>query len=346
MPVVACLASMHADLDKHPVAHGADAPSVPVIDAAHLGDEHARGDCVAAIADACRHWGFFQLVNHGVGDALTAAVWRQTQWFFAQSDAVKASVLRTLDNPWGYYRNELTKNQRDKKEVFDFTSEGVDPIYSGQNRWPVGYAEFRSVLLRYFDACTDLAHRLLAVFCEGLGLAGDTLAGQFGAQHTGFVRLNYYPVNDPLDATMQDSTPVADMGVHHHTDAGGLTILLQDHIGGLQVHRDGRWYPVEPLAGGLVINTGDMMQVWSNDHYVAAMHRVLAMDSEDRYSVPFFFNPRADAVVVPLTHGAGGHGAPRYRPVNWAAFRGQRTAGDYADYGDEVQIEQFRKATR
>ena len=33
----------------------------------------------------------------------------------------KLKILRSRDNPWGFYHNELTKNQRDKKQVFDFT---------------------------------------------------------------------------------------------------------------------------------------------------------------------------------------------------------------------------------
>ena len=33
---------------------------------------------------------------------------------------------------------------------------------------------------------------------------------------------------------------------------------------------------------------------------------------------------------------------PRYRSINWSVFRGRRTDGDYADYGPEVQIAQFR----
>ena len=33
---------------------------------------------------------------------------------------------------------------------------------------------------------------------------------------------------------------------------------------------------------------------------------------------------------------------PHYRPINWGEFRASRTAGDYADYGDEIQISDYR----
>jgi hypothetical protein len=31
----------------------------------------------------------------------------------------------------------------------------------------------------------------------------------------------------------------------------------------------------------------------------------------------------------------------RYRSINWREFRSRRAAGDYADYGEEVQITQY-----
>ena len=46
-----------------------------------------------------------------------------------------------------------------------------------------------------------------------------------------------------------------------------------------------------PVAGAFTINVGDMLQVYSNDRYVAPLHRVLANRERCRYSAPFFFNP-------------------------------------------------------
>ena len=141
---------------------------------------------------------------------------------------------------------------------------------------------------------------------------------------------------------MTEELPDADLGVHHHTDAGALTILLQDEVGGLQVHRSGCWHEIPPVEGGFVINTGDMMQVWSNGRYQAAMHRVLAMEKCDRYSIPFFFNPSAETQVRPLPTVVSDSRPRAYRTINWAEFRGKRTDGDYANYGTEVQISQYR----
>ena len=156
------------------------------------------------------------------------------------------------------------------------------------------------------------------------------------------MRLNYYPVTDPLAATRTSQQTIADLGVHHHTDAGALTVLLQDDVGGLQVYRDGYWHDIPPVPGAFVINTGDMMQVWSNDIYKAAIHRGLAMESRNRYSIPFFYNPSATAKVSPLSTVISEERPKRYNTITWSEFRGKRTDGDYADYGAEVQISQFR----
>jgi len=339
--------SGETDLDQHQTdSSGRLAESVPIIDIGDLAaGVGASGDrSIGEIANAAREWGFFQVVNHGISETIVDQAWQQAERFFAQSMVTKEAIMRTRENPWGYYNNELTKNQRDKKEVFDFTADGVDPIYAASNRWPEFDPEFRVVMVAYRDACAKLALRLLQAFCHGLGLPADYLSADFDPHHTGFIRLNYYPVKDPMGHHEDVArTVVADKGVHHHTDAGALTILSQDAVGGLQVHKDGCWHDVPPVAGAFVINTGDMMQVWSNDVYHAAVHRVLAMDSADRYSIPFFYNPAAGTRVAPLSTVVTDQDPAHYRTIDWSEYRGKRTDGDYADYGAEVQISQFRR---
>jgi isopenicillin N synthase-like dioxygenase len=330
------------NLDDHPVAQSsALARSVPVVDLGGLIDGQAT-TVIGEVAAACREWGFFQVVNHGVADELIDNVWRHTRRFFRLPRDAKVSIRRTRENPWGYYDNELTKNQRDKKEVFDYTNEGVDPIYRSENRWPDTNDAFRATMLAYLEACTELSLRLLEAFCAGLDLPADGLKEHFIPEHTGFIRLNHYPVADPMACAAIENLSDAGFGVHHHTDAGALTILLQDKTGGLQVHKDDCWHDVPPLEGAFVINTGDMMQVWSNDIYQAATHRVLAMENRGRYSIPFFFNPAAKTRVRPLQTAINESRPCAYRAIEWAEFRGKRTDGDYADYGAEIQISQYR----
>lgn len=338
--------SSQPDLDRYPVADSAEfGATVPVIDIAAVArDPNGTGaaDSIREIAAACREWGFFQVVNHGIPVELVEATVQQMRWLFAEPQDRKEHLLRTRENPWGYYNNELTKNQRDKKEVFDFTTDGADPIYGMRNRWPDGNEDFSRTMRRYLNACESLSLTLLQAFCVGLDLPPEHMHRHFSSGHTGFVRLNYYPVRDPMSGSTVPHQDDADLGVHHHTDAGALTVLLQDDVGGLQVYRDEHWHDIAPVQGALVINTGDMMQVWSNDLYQAAIHRVLAMQDRDRYSIPFFFNPAANTRVSPLSTTVTAVRPVRYRTIDWSDFRGKRTDGDYANYGPEVQISQYR----
>jgi isopenicillin N synthase-like dioxygenase len=334
------------DIDRQPVAkQNPVIQPLPVIDlAAFLHDASSKAalSAIDQIAQACKTWGVFQVINHGIPAAHIAEVWKQARALFALPTEEKHALLRSRQNPWGFYNNELTKNQRDKKEVFDFTRQDVDPIYHQTNRWPRQHPQFKATMLAHLEACTTLGLQLLEAFCLGLNLPARFLHPHFDGNHTGFVRLNYYPTEDPLAGIATDHYATADLGIHHHTDAGGLTLLLQDQVTGLQVYRDGFWYDVPTAKGAITVNTGDMMQVWSNDTYQAPIHRVLAMDRRDRYSIPFFLNPAASCRVAPLASVVDAKNPRHYKPIGWGEFRTKRSDGDFADYGAEVQISDYR----
>ena len=240
-----------------------------------------------AIGRACRNWGFFQVVNHGIPDAALDETWLATKNFFCLPKSEKRKLNRSSDNPWGFFDHELTKNKRDKKEIFDIgplhsaDGQGSEGPFSGKTPWPKLLPEFEQSMREHFKACEKLSLFILKAICLSLGVDKDHLTDCFFPKHTSFLRLNYYPVNDPLADLKEQDHGEAGLGVHHHTDSGALTILSQDNIGGLQVNRDGKWYPITPIDRAFVINIGDMVQVWSNGEYKAALHRVVAMDKEE-----------------------------------------------------------------
>lgn len=66
-----------------------------------------------------------------------------------------------------------------------------------------------------------------------------------------------------------------------------------------------------------------------------------ASKREGRFSVPFFFQPNYDVVVSPLP-GCEDYQVPnKYNPIRWGDFRAMRYLGDYADIGEEIQIEHY-----
>ena len=70
------------NLDWHPVAELASlTDSVPILDIGALKND-ADDSVVQEIAQACKDWGFFQVVNHGVSADLIDQTWQQCRQFF------------------------------------------------------------------------------------------------------------------------------------------------------------------------------------------------------------------------------------------------------------------------
>lgn len=310
--------------------------SVPVIDIHEL----AGADTLAQLDEACREWGFFQVIHHGIPETAIRELFAAAHAFFALPKEDKQRIERTRENPWGFYDQELTKNVMDWKQIFDF-----GPADDGAIRpqWPEQVPGFRDAAQAYYRHCERLAFRLLAAISTNLGMRPGYLSQDFGPDHTSFLRMNYYPAcpASPVSAqnTGQEERP---LGVGPHTDAGALTLLLQDTQPGLQVFKDGGWHTVEPRRDAIVINIGDMVQVWSNDRYRAALHRAITNTDNARFSIPFFLNPGYQANYRPLPTMVTGTRPPLYREINWGEFRERRMSGDYADFGEEVQIAQYR----
>jgi isopenicillin N synthase-like dioxygenase len=307
--------------------------SVPVIDLARLDGPALH----VAIDHACREWGFFQVIGHGLDAALTHGLFDVSREFFAQPSHAKRTILRDADNPWGYFDRELTKNRQDWKEIYDFGPADGNLLLP---RWPAGEVRqrFEPAVLAFYDACKVFAMRMLSAIAANLGVSADHLARGFDHAHTSFLRLNHYPRHPRHDGA--GSGP---FGVGEHTDSGALTVLLQDDQPGLEVCRHGSWHLVQPLAGALVVNIGDMVQVWSNDRYRAALHRVVTNPTRERYSVAFFLNPSYETTYEPLPTTVSANQPARYQQIRWREFRALRAAGDYADIGEEIQIAHYRR---
>jgi isopenicillin N synthase-like dioxygenase len=321
----------------------------PVIDCSGLADrsEGAIERVAAELAAPCRESGVFHVAGHGVPESHLREFDAAMRRFFALPRAVKQRVVRTRDNARGFYDRELTKNRPDWKEVFDYGADHPegDPrtLHSdGRNQWPGDLPGLREILTAHFVYCERFSLELLRALCMSLGADPDSLVPAF-RQHTSFVRLNHYarcPNAAPGDAPLFPDD--AALGVHHHTDAGALTLLYQDEVAGLQAWLGDAFATIDPVPGALTVNLGDMLQVCSNDRFVAPLHRVVASPDRTRFSAPFFLNPGYDTTYEPLATIHGTTQPARYRSVSWSHFRDQRSAGDFADYGQEIQISDYR----
>ena len=308
-------------------------PNVPLID---LQEASKDKDQLRLLDFACRDHGFFLLKNHGMQNEINN-MWSMSEWFFAQQREDKLKLLRSEEIPLGFYDRELTKQKRDLKEVFDFMETRSEKDI---NQWP-DEPLFRETMERFFKKSSEIAKETLDLILLCLGISKNDLI--FGDSKTSNARLNFYPVDDPLSLLEKNEVNgLGDMALHHHTDPGILTLLLQDMTGGLQAKsKEFGWIDITPEKDSIVVNLGDAMQVWTNDNYVAAIHRVSKRTSEPRYSTPFFYNPTSDSTIQPLSIISDAK--PHYRAFTWKEYIQGRIDDNYKDLGqDDIQISNFK----
>ncbi|KAH9321937.1 hypothetical protein KI387_016576 [Taxus chinensis] len=298
------------------------------------------------VEKACKDWGFFQLINHGIPHDLLRGVESAAAEFFALPVEEKRKVSRDALNPLGYFDTELTKNVRDWKEVFDYAPRETIQLPASlnphdrltetfTNRWPRQLPHFREACVAYAEAAREVSLKLLELIARSLGLP-DKRLNEYFSDDMSRVRLNCYP---------ECPAPELALGVGRHKDSGGLTLLYQDQVGGLQVRRkdNGQWLPVQPRPDAFVVNVGAIIQVWSNDRYESVEHRVVVNETRRRMSIPFFFNPSQDVMVKPLQELVSEENPPKYREYNWGKFYKQRADGNFKNLGVEnLQIYHFR----
>jgi isopenicillin N synthase-like dioxygenase len=295
--------------------------------------------------DVCHRVGFLLLVGHGVEDAYVDRLFAMLRAFFELPESTKALIDKRNSREfrgWERVGAELTDNRTDYREQLDVSTanaryaDPVDPPYlrlDGPNQWfdDATLPGFQSSVEGFMSTMSDIASTLMTIISRGLGLADSHLHEVFGERPLSLAKLIRYP-----------QTPAGECGVNAHHDAGFVTVLLQQDIGGLQaLNPNGEWIDVPPTPGAFVINLGEMLQEMSGNYVVATTHRVIT--SEPRYSCAYFHGPDlrtkldrlpldqrfVDAVAASPRHSSAGFMAKRDELLGGESGTGSSGAGVY-----------------
>ncbi len=294
-----------------PVARHAVA-TLPVIDVSPFvegGSAASRAYVAAEIRRACIDIGFFYVTGHGIPAAELDEALDRGRRFFAAPLADKMRVragkrspgARILSADPRRHARRIRQNRRREGTFFRKPRIVARRARAGElQRGPVEMARRRRIpgFSDFFKRHIDKRMRLTRALARGFALSLDLARSHFDPAfaHLGCVLMfNCYPKRD---ATVQEGR----WNFSPHTDYGAFTILLQDHLGGLQVRNAaGNWIDSPPVPGTFVVNIGDMFAMWTNDLYVSTLHRVMNRADAQRLSMAFFdLSARADGDTLRL----------------------------------------------
>ncbi|KAK9056385.1 hypothetical protein SSX86_027475 [Deinandra increscens subsp. villosa] len=274
---------------------------------------------VRSIVHASETLGFFQVVNHGVPLELLESLKVAAHKFFGQPAVKKAVYLKGVSpSPLVKYGTSFVPENEKALEWKDYISMMYTNDVDAREFWP---NDLKEVALEYIKTSSEMVQKLLQTLIGNLGVTLDD--SRFN-ELTGLtlVNMNFYPPCPNPDLTV---------GVGRHSDAGMLTVLLQDGIGGLYVKKGDQsaadstgdnevWIEIPPAHGALVINIGDSLQILSNGRYISAEHRVRTTDIESRVSVPIFNTPLPEAKIGPFAEVVARDGVARYKEVIYEEY--------------------------
>jgi isopenicillin N synthase-like dioxygenase len=79
------------------------------------------------------------------------------------------------------------------------------------------------------------------------------------------------------------------------------------------------WLTVPYVDGGIIVNTGEYLNRWTNGRFLATPHRVFP-PKNPHYSIAFFFNPTWDTVSTPLPRCVSADNPARFEPTGFLDY--------------------------
>ncbi|XAR71572.1 Flavanone 3-dioxygenase [Bertholletia excelsa] len=284
-----------------------DCENVPIIDLG-CGDRHL---IVRQIGDACRIYGFFQVINHGVSVAAVEKMLQVADEFFRLP--VEEKMKLYSDDPSKTMRLSTSFNVKKEKvhNWRDYLRLHCYPLDQYVPEWPSNPPSFKDIVSNYCKEVRDLGMRLEEAIAESLGLDKDHIKNVLGEQGQ-HMAVNFYPPCPEPELTY---------GLPGHTDPNALTILLQDfQVAGLQVLKDGEWMAVKPHPNAFVVNIGDQLQALSNGRYKSVWHRAVVNMDKPRMSIASFLCPSDEALISPPNELTKDGAEALYRSFTYAEY--------------------------
>jgi len=270
-------------------------------------------------------YGFAIIADHGIPDELIQRAEQKSKEFFALPEEAKREYLigggggqrgytafgiETAKGHTAFDLKEFWHVGRDLPPGHPFRDHMPD------NVWPSEVPGFKDTFEELYASFEDAGLKILKAIARFLKIDEDYFVDTVRDGNS-VMRLLHYP---PIQGE-----PGSNVRAGAHEDINTITLLLGAEEAGLQLlTKDGRWIPVSPKPGELVVNIGDMLQRLTNGLLRSTTHRVVNPPPErrgfSRYSMPFFLHFRSDFLIEPLPGTVPAGEQPKWAPI---------TANDY-----------------
>ncbi len=274
-------------------------------------------------------YGFAIIADHGIPDALIHEAEAKSKAFFALPDETKRKYLiEGGGGQRGYtaFGVETAKGHtaHDLKEFWHVGRDLPDghPFrnHMPDNVWPAEVDGFRETFQELYATFDRTGLKILAAIARYLDIDEDYFADTVRDGNSILRLLHYPPHSEPTGEHIRAGA---------HEDINTITLLLGADEAGLELlTKDGRWIPVSPKPGELVINIGDMLQRLTNGRLRSTSHRVVNPEpdraSHARYSMPFFLHFRSDFLIEALPGTVPAGEEPKWPPITADGYLQER----------------------
>jgi isopenicillin N synthase-like dioxygenase len=274
-------------------------------------------------------YGFAIIADHGIPDELIQRAEAKSKAFFALPEEVKRQYhIAGQGGARGYtpFGIETAKgySAHDLKEFWhvgrDLPAGHPFRGHMPDNVWPAEVDSFKDTFQELYATFDSTGLKVLKAIARFLKLDEDYFTDTVRDGNS-VMRLLHYPAqSEPTGEHIRAGA---------HEDINTITLLLGADEAGLELKtRDGRWIPVSPKPGELVINIGDMLQRLTNGHLRSTSHRVVNPTpdraSHARYSMPFFLHFRSDFLIEALPGTVPTGEEPRWEPITADGYLQER----------------------
>nr|XP_039262910.1 2-oxoglutarate-dependent dioxygenase htyE-like [Styela clava] len=267
--------------------------------------------------------GFTYLQNTGIPSELLAKVFERSKQFFDSKPEVKQQ-FSDVKNFKGYVplytEGTNVKRSKDIKEAYNFN------MINDENKHKLcpmnDVPEFYDSMKQFSEITKKLAVRILEVLSEGMKIKDKSYLIRCHSRMSGknnftTLRSLYYP---PI---LNDSTVKPNqIRLGEHTDFGSFTLLFQDQMGGLEVkNQEGKFIEAKPISGTVIVNIGDILQLWSSRRLKSTEHRIMIPSDESkrrthRQSIVYFVHPDFETKLRPIEYESESASADRPKFVD------------------------------